>query len=112
MTRPLLFIFLGSMLVCTVGCDVLAKKPAADTAAAEDTAYYFCGGCHAPPPVDHMHTMAPKIEGQKKGYLVFALKSYRDKTRHHPFMNGMAKTLTDSDIENLALYYAGAKPKP
>ena len=111
MTRLLLNLLLGSALLGSTGCAAFAKKPAADTPArTADTAYYFCGGCHGPPPVDHMNTMAPRIAGQKKGYLALALKSYRDKARRHPFMNGMAKTLTDQDIDKLAAYYAALKP--
>lgn len=105
--NPLLIAALASLLS---GCSYFANKPAADTPlAAANTAYYTCGGCHGPPPVDHMNSMAPVINGQKNGYLMSALKSYRDKSRINPFMNGMAKSLTDQDIENLAEYYSTLK---
>lgn len=110
MNRPLLRLFLSSVVLGLAGCADWAKHPAAETPAqAANTAYYFCGGCHGPPPVDHMNTMAPVIDGQKKGYLIIALKSYRDQSRRAPFMNGMAESLTDQDIENLAAYYSAAK---
>lgn len=64
-----------------------------------------CAGCHgangiAPSP------NFPNLAGQKAGYLAIALKAYRDKVRTDPIMNGMAASLSDSDVANLAAYYA------
>lgn len=53
--------------------------------------------------------MYPNLAGQKKPYLVKALKAYRDGKRDDPMMSSFAKPLTDEDIENLATYYAGIK---
>lgn len=99
-------------LAALSGCSLIERKPIAETPeAAKNDAYYFCGGCHGPPPVDHIVTMAPKIAGQKEGYLVAALKEYRDKKRIHPFMNGWTWNVTDQGIANLAAYYAHLKPE-
>ena len=50
--------------------------------------------------------MSPNIMGQKKGYLVTALRDYRDKKRLEPLMNGAVANLSDQEIENIAAYYA------
>jgi cytochrome c553 len=37
------------------------------------------------------------------------LKAYREKTRTAPIMNGMAASLNDDDIANLAAYFSRLK---
>lgn len=111
MTRQIFCFSLWLTTLALSGCSLIERKPIAETPeAAKNTAYYFCGGCHGPPPVDHMVTMAPKIAGQKEGYLIKALKEYRDKKRINPHMNGWTWNVTDQGIANLAAYYAHLKP--
>lgn len=71
----------------------------------------MCIGCHgidqyktAFPEVYHV----PKIAGQSQQYLVKALQAYRSGERRHPSMLGIAKTLSDQDMADLAAYYAGS----
>jgi cytochrome c553 len=68
----------------------------------------MCIGCHgipgyktAFPDVYHV----PKIAGQQPAYLVAALKAYKDGARSHPSMRGIAASLTDQDMADLAAYY-------
>jgi len=67
-----------------------------------------CIGCHGIPgyktafPVTYH---VPKIAGQQPGYIAAALKAYRAGQRSHPSMRGIAASMTDEDIENLAKYY-------
>jgi len=68
----------------------------------------MCIGCHgiagyrtAFPDVYHV----PKIAGQQPGYIVSALKAYRSGDRPHPSMRGIAASLTDQDMADLAAYY-------
>ena len=51
----------------------------------------------------------PNLKGHKDAYLVKQLKAFRDGSRKDPTMNGMAKPLTDADIDNLAAFYASLK---
>lgn len=53
----------------------------------------------------------PNLAGQNAGYLAIALKSFQDGSRNHPTMTSVAKTLSASDIDNLAAYYATASCK-
>jgi cytochrome c553 len=70
----------------------------------------MCIGCHgiagyktAYPHVYHV----PKLGGQSPAYLVNALKAYRSGERNHPSMRGIAASLSDKDMEELAAYYGG-----
>ncbi len=49
----------------------------------------------------------PKLGGQSPVYLVNALKAYRSGERNHPSMRGIAASLSDKDMEELAAYYGG-----
>jgi cytochrome c553 len=61
----------------------------------------------------------PNLAGQNAEYLVSALKAYQegnlkanqDGTRYHAIMTNVAKTLSASDIENLAAYMASSNCK-
>jgi cytochrome c553 len=71
-----------------------------------------CIGCHgipgyktAFPSVYHV----PKIAGQQPAYLVNALKAYKSGERSHPSMRGIAGSLTEEEMNQIAAYYAGGK---
>lgn len=71
----------------------------------------MCIGCHgiagyrtAYPHVYHV----PKLGGQHAEYLIKALQAYKTDARTHPSMKGIAATLSDQDMEDLAAYYAGS----
>jgi cytochrome c553 len=80
----------------------------ADAEAGKATASGVCASCHGPKGISGADTF-PNLAGQKKGYLVSALKAYRDKTRNNPIMNGMAASLTDQQIDDVAAYYSSLK---
>src|ERR1700704_1951408 len=71
----------------------------------------MCIGCHGIP----MYRTAfpevysvPMIAGQSPEYIVRALQAYRAGDRSHPSMQGVAKSLSDQDMADLAAYYGGA----
>jgi len=105
LTGLLILSISGSTLYLS-GCSWLARKPAADTqAAAAETAFYSCDGCHGPKDI-RVDFMSPKIIGQKKAYLAAQLRDFRSQERKNPYMNGLVAKYTDQDIDNLAAYYA------
>ena len=69
----------------------------------------MCVGCHgnigyhASFPEIHR---VPKISGQNAKYIVSALTAYRKGERKHPTMSGIANTLSEQDIVDLAAYYS------
>ena len=75
----------------------------------------MCAGCHgiagwrtAYPSVYSV----PKLGGQHADYIVAALKAYKSGERSHPSMKGIAATLSDRDMEDLAAYYASSYSGP
>ena len=69
----------------------------------------MCEGCHgipgyrtAYPDVYHV----PKLGGQSVAYLTNALNAYKAGQRKHPSMRGIAASLSDKDIADLAAYYS------
>src|SRR5438445_5862367 len=82
--------------------------PAGDAELAHRHKTAMCIGCHgipgyrtAFPEVYHV----PKIAGQQPVYLINALKAYRSGERSHPSMRGIAASLSDRDLADLAAYY-------
>lgn len=47
----------------------------------------------------------PKIAGQNAKYIAAALNAYKTGDRKHPTMRGIAETLSDQDIADIANYY-------
>jgi len=69
----------------------------------------MCVGCHG---IEGYKTAfpevynVPRIGGQHAGYIVKALQAYKSGERNHPSMKGIAATLSDKDMADLAAYYA------
>ncbi len=67
-----------------------------------------CAGCHGSAGISNNPAL-PNLAGQKEQYLQIQLRAFRDGSRSNPMMNGMAQSLTDADIENLAAHFARLK---
>jgi len=87
-----------------------AQQPAAGGDASAAQPYIsMCTGCHSIPGYQASFPRVyrvPKIAGQSAGYIEAALRGYAKGERSHPTMNGIAKTLTDKQIADIAAYYA------
>jgi cytochrome c553 len=88
------------------------KPPTAVKGQGLENAHAMCIGCHgipgyktAFPDVYHV----PKIAGQQPGYIINALKAYKSGERSHPSMRGIAASLSEEDMKQLADYYGGTK---
>ncbi len=82
----------------------MGAQAAGDVAAGKAKAS-MCAGCHGADGKS-MNNLWPNLAGQKAGYLAKQLKDFRSGARNDPMMTGMAKPLSDADIENLAAFYA------
>jgi cytochrome c553 len=75
----------------------------------------MCIGCHGIPgykaSFPNVYSV-PKIGGQSEKYLVNALNAYKKGERSHPSMKGIAWSLSDQDIADLAAYYAAGISVP
>jgi cytochrome c553 len=70
-----------------------------------------CAACHGETGIPTIRAW-PLIAGQAPGYLVNVLKAFRAGLRKDPLMASAAKSLSDTDIVNLAAYYAVQKCRP
>ena len=64
-----------------------------------------CAVCHGPQGLS-MQPAVPHLAGQPEIYLIEQLKAYRSGKRANEVMGVIAKPLTDTEIENLAAWYA------
>ncbi|MFG6447085.1 c-type cytochrome [Roseateles sp. BYS180W] len=69
----------------------------------------MCIGCHGIPGYQasfpEIHKV-PKISGQGERYIANALQAYAKGERKHPTMRGIAQSLSEQDIKDIAAYYA------
>ena len=75
----------------------------------------MCAGCHGIPGWRTAYPAVysvPKLGGQHAEYIVAALQAYKNGERSHPSMKGIAGSLSDQDMEDLAAYYASSYSGP
>jgi cytochrome c553 len=84
-----------------------SAAPAAAPRAAEKL-IAMCIGCHNLPGYQasfpEVHKV-PMIAGQGAKYIVSALQQYKKGDRKHPTMKGIAASLSDQDMNDIAAYY-------
>ena len=85
-----------------------AQTPAAGDAAKGATKAAMCIGCHGI--VGYQATFpevykVPMIAGQGAKYIVASLTEYQKGDRKHPTMRGIAASLTEQDMADLAAFY-------
>ena len=102
--KKLLTVAVAAMtLAGTVNAQTVGNAKAAEPKVA------MCIGCHAIPgyriSYPEIYTV-PLLGGQNAAYIVSALQAYKKGERKHPTMRGIAGTLTDQDMADIAEYYA------
>jgi cytochrome c553 len=104
-------IILTAGLLATACLPVLAQQPVGGDAKEAHKKIAMCEGCHgipgyktAYPSVYHV----PKLGGQSPTYIANALHAYKAGQRKHPSMRGIAASLSDKDIADLAAYYSAS----
>jgi cytochrome c553 len=86
---------------------VLAQDAKGDAKAGE-AKIAMCIGCHGIAGYQASFPeiyKVPKISGQSASYIVAALNAYKKGDRRHPSMRGIAQTLNDQDMADMAAYY-------
>lgn len=74
----------------------------------------MCVGCHGIPEYRTAYPQVyrvPLIAGQSPQYIAAALRAYKSGERSHPSMRGIATSLSDVDIADLAAYYSQPQGK-
>ena len=103
MKKMFAVIALMSVVQFAAAADVVGNAKAAENKVA------MCIGCHAIPGYKAVFPevyQVPLIGGQSASYIENALKAYRKGDRKHPSMRGIAGSLSDQDIADLAAYYS------
>jgi cytochrome c553 len=89
-----------------LSCKQATRKTSADALAAGKALAKNCTACHGETGIAG-NPAWPSIAGQKADYLANALKAFRAGLRKDPMMAGVVRGLSDTDIANLAAYFAG-----
>ena len=97
--------------LCLAAAPALAQQPAVVGDAKEaHKKIAMCEGCHGIPGYKTAYPLVyhvPKLGGQSATYIANSLNAYKSGQRTHPSMRGIAASLSDKDIADLAAYYAG-----
>ena len=96
-------------LVAALGSLGFAMNATAQDAKAGEKKAAMCIGCHGIP--DYKASFpevfrVPMIAGQNAKYIVASLQQYKKGDRKHPTMRGIAASLSDQDMADLAAFYA------
>ena len=92
-----------------ISAPALSQQPLAGDPKAAHQKIAMCEGCHGIPGYRTAYPdvySVPKLGGQTATYLASALQAYKAKQRSHPSMRGIAASLSDQDIADLAAYYS------
>ncbi|MDB5839819.1 MAG: cytochrome c [Herminiimonas sp.] len=100
------FLALAGIAHFAAAADVVGNPKAADNKVA------MCIGCHGIPGYKAAFPevyQVPMIGGQSAKYIESALNAYKKGDRKHPSMRGIAASLSDQDIADVAAYYSQQK---
>ena len=81
-------------------------------ATAAETKVAMCIGCHGIPGYKATFPevyQVPMIGGQTAKYIENALLAYKKGERNHPSMRGIAMSMSEQDMADVAAYYAQKK---
>jgi cytochrome c553 len=105
---------LSSLSVLVVACATTFAANAQEVkgdAAAGEKKIAMCIGCHGikgyQASFPEIHKV-PMISGQGAAYIASSLNAYKKGERRHPTMRGIADSLTEQDIADVAAYYSAS----
>ena len=93
------------MVAVTLSMSQLVMAGDAEAGKAKSQACVSCHGMNG----KSTNPNNPNLAGQKKAYLVKAMKAYKDGKRQDPMMSSLMAGLSDADMENLAEFYSKVK---
>ncbi len=93
-----------SVFIATAAFSTAAA--AADLEAGHAKAKEVCAACHSERGDKPLQPAYPILAGQYRDYLDKVLRDYKTGARKNPIMAGMAKPLTEADMENVAEWFS------
>lgn len=106
MKKLLAFLALAGIANAALAADVVGNPKAAENKIS------MCIGCHGIPGYKATFPdvySVPMIGGQSAQYIVASLNAYKKGERNNPSMRGIAASLSDQDMADLAAYYSQQK---
>ena len=103
-----LLLTLSSLLVASATVFSAHAQEVKGDAKAGEGKIAMCIGCHGIPGYQATFPevyKVPMISGQNAKYIAAALHAYKKGERKHPTMRGIADSLSDQDIADVAAYY-------
>ena len=106
-----LLAFSVSLASASASAQSAPALPAAPDLAKGQATAAVCSACHAADG-SRGSPANPIIQGQHPEYLVKQLREFKAGKRQNPIMQGIAASLSDDDMKNVAAFYASKQPKP
>jgi len=103
---------LSAFLALAAAANLAAAADVVGDAKAAEYKVALCIGCHGIPGYKTTFPEVyevPMLGGQSAKYIESALQAYKKGDRKHPSMRGIAESLSDQDIADVAAYYAQQK---
>ncbi len=103
-----LLLSISTLLVACVTAGAVHAQEVKGDAKAGEKKNAMCIGCHGIKGYQASFPevyKVPMISGQGAKYIVAALNAYKKGERKHPTMRGIAESLSDQDMADLAAYY-------
>jgi cytochrome c553 len=108
-------LFLSGLLALTMAASAGAEEAKAaakpDLAKGQATSAAVCGACHTADG-SRGSPANPILQGQHPEYLAKQLAEFKEGKRDNAIMKGMATTLSEADMKNVAAFYASKQAKP
>ena len=99
-----------SLLIFTMSCLFITTAGAEGSIEEGKNKARACQVCHGQGGKSTNPTY-PRLVGQHAKYIVKQLKAFKAGTRKDPIMNGMASTLTEEDMEDVAAFFESNRGK-
>jgi cytochrome c553 len=93
-----------ALLIALLGLTPTSAYPDASAGARKAQ---LCLLCHKP---NNPAALLPTLEGQTREYLYLQIKAYQEKRRPDLYMQTNVASLSDTDIRDIAEYFASRKP--
>ena len=108
-------LMLACLLTAAVAAPAFAEEAKAsakpDLAKGQTTSTNVCAACHTNDG-SRGSPANPILQGQHPEYLAKQLAEFKSGKRANAIMQGMATTLSEADMKNVAAFYAGKEAKP
>jgi cytochrome c553 len=113
LSKPMAFLMSGLLVAFAAQANETQTpaKPDLAKGGATSSQASVCAACHTADG-SRGSPANPILQGQHAEYLAKQLHEFKEGKRKNPIMQGMAATLSDEDIRNVAAFYASKTAKP